>query len=418
MFYEIIPSKNHKYESLVKDTLKEYDKFFNVSYSKENFTFLFAKDVEQYRNITNTKADYAIANTFSYQRIVLATKHSAVKFKCQTDDEYNNMLRHEIAHIYMGRYMWHNWCLPIAFNEGFAGFISNQIKTRACSDDICTLFDKNVASKVFYTGGGFFIEYLITTYKKEKFLKFLALNRQTNTEDGWKKHFKSVYKKTHIEILNEMLKRNSFLDGEFSLRNFKKFINEVAANCKDTFSKTIKLNLGSDKINFKIISSQDEMKKEYKRVQEADANYFVPSLYDIKSNLIYFYALNPYKTYFRKQEYISNILFQCYRQILTTHFQKGKKQILPNWLICGVATYFAFTSKDKFSDNVTRNIFNDKKIDKMECASFVKYIVETYKKEKFLKFLKSLENINTKKQVEENFKAIYKKSVQEILKEI
>ena len=424
MFYEIIPSKNHIYESLVNDTLKEYDKFFGVSYSKENFTFIIAKDLEQYRNVTNIKADYAVANANHYNKLVYVTKHEAIKNKYSNED-YKNLLRHEISHIYMDRYMWGNRCLPMAFSEGFATFISNQIKGRTYNENLYTLFDKNVAPMVFYTGGGFFIEYLINTYKKEKFLKFLELNRKTNTQDGWKKHFKSVYKKTHSEVLNEMLIKNSFLGKKYSIPLFKKYVKDKVNEYKENFAKIFNIDLANFNISCAFTTSQDELKKKYFKIFKNKRDYHLNFLYDIKNSEITFFVFNPLKTFFKKEYYCKNIAVIVYELILRSSFLKNNISNIPNWIINGTANYFAYgidskTNPKDRKDMVKKVFHKNNNFYEVNASSglFVKYIIKTYKKEKFIKFLKSLESITSKKQIEESFKAIYKKGFKEMLKEI
>ena len=84
------------------------------------------------------------------------------------------------------------------------------------------------------------------------------------------------------------------------------------------------------------------------------------------------------------------------------------------WLSCGFGWYFSRGLKGNTCTKKIEELFDDGKnlgFIKIAGGFFIKYLIENYSKENFLKFLESFREIKNKEQVEESFIKIYGKTL-------
>ena len=389
------------------ETISEFNNFFGIEF----------KDVIVI--IVDLETFYAICcnNNISCVAITISQTIFVCDYECIKDryskEEYINLLRHEIAHIYTLGFLKYNKNVPTWFKEGVAVYLSNQVVTRKKAINIITLFNADADGSLFYNGAGIFIEYLVEKYGKEKFLKFLLLLKNLSSKKNINRCFCKIYNKSLIVMLQDLLKINEINNETLKLVDFKKFIKNKVNDYILEYGKF--LNYESKKISIPI-----------KGFLEKKNNRMLCILYIkcasestiLGDNL---YIFNPKKSYYKLSWYLNDIKFLVGKIVINKYCNNNP--FIPIWLSCGFAWYFV--NKDDILLNKSLKIdleyiFDDSTniINKVVGGGvFVKYLIDRYTREVFLKFIEMLKNIRSIVEVNAIFKKVYIKDIKEVLNE-
>ncbi len=409
MFYTISALDQCEYQEEIEKTLKEYDDFFEVNYKDEKLSFFIVPNQEMYRQISGFKEDYVVANAISYCGMIIAIEQDKIK-EIYNKRKYLKILKHELAHIYFNHFVNFRSCIPKWLSEGIAVFLAKQIGNTC--DNINTLFDKNANSYLWYMGGGIFIEYIFDKYRKEKLINFFISLRNIKSEKEIYENFNNIYGKTPNEILEEMCEENQISNEKFSELSFKKELKEKIEKYKKEYEEFSNDEFQNIEIELDCISDNQKYEND-----NNTKGVVIPTYANIENNkitlLVYDCSIN-----FIKKDYYLKTIKKAVGEIILYNFLNKNKNI-PYWFINGFATYVSdnFIFKDLDDKNVEM-LFN-KNIPETKSRTlaglFIKYLIENYKKEKFLKLVNLLKDIKSEDEVNDCFIKIYEKSLKEMV---
>ncbi len=416
MLFSISPINECLYQKEIKKTLKEYDEFFNVNYKDNKLSVFIVPTQEIYHMIEGEEEDYVVANTLPYHGKVFIIAQNEIKDKYDRN-MYLKLLKHELVHIYVSRYLKFKYFIPHWIHEGLAVFLSKQVDNRFCCKEIYSLFNKNAKNNICYSGGGIFIEYLVKEYNRENLLKFLNELKTIKSEKEINKCFLHVYGKSLKQILIEMCDESEFCEGKFSITSFKKSFEERVQEYKKEYGTFFNVDFSEVKIKVNCISNKEKFNEKYIKEKESKIFGVETSYVNLNKNVINAFPYNSRKYYIKKNYYLQTIKKAVGEIILYNFLNKNKS--IPYWFINGFATYVSdnFIFKDLDDKNIEM-LFN-KNIPETKSRTlaglFIKYLIENYKKEKFLKLVNLLKDIKSEDEVNDCFIKVYEKSLKEMV---
>jgi hypothetical protein len=192
---QVVPF-DKKYQEIIDDALKEFEKFFKVKLS-QNLCLIYLNSRQQFDDIVGRKTlpfetAYSTSNLIFMMSEVVYEKESNKKF-----DSQKNLLtlRHEICHKFFQRMAWTS--RPVWLNEGTSIYLSGQLKNYPKIENFSNflLFESSnyVDEQDVYKESGFVVQKIIEKFGKDKFLDFLKSIRSVPDNLGFLKIFNQVY---------------------------------------------------------------------------------------------------------------------------------------------------------------------------------------------------------------------------------
>lgn len=385
MIFNTILNNNKKLEKEINSCFLKYNRFFNLKMKPKDIPVYILKEKDM--------------RMFYPEKWVVGFSNHNTVFVCDGEDikdryneeAYISIIKHEIAHNFVGSYLGYRCYVPGWLEEGICVFLSGQLKTcyYAPVVNVTEFFDERKNQHIRYVFGGYFVKYLLEKYGKEKFLKYLKTFKFKKIMKVDKNNFEKIYKKTKQEVLKDVLKEN-----------FPKSLKEEIHNAKIKVKKILEEFFGEELCDIKLTVNKYLEKELY--IKDGD-------------NL---YGFNPTKIFFERKMYISYLSRYICKQFLSKYCENEN---LPSWLKEGFGVYCLKELKNNNYNEQILNILDEKtspRVKRIGGGFFIDYLFKKYKKKKFLEFLKSFKSVKTQNDINKNFKKIYQKDIKLVLKEM
>jgi hypothetical protein len=199
MIFEINSKKDKFVEDIYDKGMKELDKFFELGWIR-NTPFIFVvpdrKTIDKLRR--EKTEDWLVAWADSRSRIIYLLdkknleKESNHKYSKET---YTARIKHELTHMFVSAYSKLINIKPCWLNEGIAIYLSEQNKFKENPIKFSKFLESyDKITEGVYDESGFFVEFLIKKFGKEKLLKLIKSLKDNLTKEEFNKNFKEIYK--------------------------------------------------------------------------------------------------------------------------------------------------------------------------------------------------------------------------------
>ena len=209
--YEIKEKKDKKVETMYNKAMRELDKFFKLGWKRNKPVVIILNNRKQIDELWGCKTQSWLIAFAEENKIFLLDqknyeKESSHKY---SDKEYFQLIKHELSHLFF-RIVCKNETFKqfIWFNEGVAGFLSGQYKTRPKPEK----FDKFINQYSLWNGkayqeSAYAVKLLFDKFGKPKLLNLIKSLKNVKSQKDFNKNFKNIYgSEPTYNFFNKLLK--------------------------------------------------------------------------------------------------------------------------------------------------------------------------------------------------------------------
>ena len=211
MIFELKEKKDKELSYIYNKAMKELDEFFKLNWKINTPKIVILKtrrEIDKFKKekTPNWLVGWADGNVIYLLDRKDYEKESSHKY---SEESYYRLLKHELCHLFfehisrantMDQFIW--------FNEGVAGFLSEQYKESTKPERFLKFLNQysNWEGKA-YGESSYAVKLLVDKFGKQKLLKFIKNLRKVNSERDFKVLFKKIYRfNLNYENMNKLLK--------------------------------------------------------------------------------------------------------------------------------------------------------------------------------------------------------------------
>ncbi len=195
MIFNLNPKRDIFLEKIYYDALKKFNSFYGLKFGKGVIEIIIVKDRKTIDMLKGKKTERWLVGWANGTSVYVIDRKNYEKDSSHkySDERYSALIMHEMAHIFL-KFFANSSYKPIWIDEGMSIYLSGQNRFKkkpkkfegflGCYDKL----EENV-----YNEAGFFIEYLVKNFGKNKLLKLIKNLKEVNSKEKFEKLFKQTY---------------------------------------------------------------------------------------------------------------------------------------------------------------------------------------------------------------------------------
>ena len=178
MFYTLTKAREPSLGKSYHRAVKELNAFFGLHWVRCKPRFLIIDSRAQMDEVCDDRTpDWMVGHSLGHFIVVLALdkfgKESAERYSKR---QYEALLKHELCHLFLGRYVRSPHSLPRWISEGTCLYLAGQLefwKRPKKFQGFLGCYRQGQNNRFLYAESGFAVEILVESFGKKRFLRFL-----------------------------------------------------------------------------------------------------------------------------------------------------------------------------------------------------------------------------------------------------
>lgn len=195
MIFKITSIKDELLENIYIESMKDLKDFYEINWVENTPSINIVNDRETINLLKGRQTEDWLVGWSNGNKVYILNRDNLEKESNHKYDpeKYHALIKHELSHSFYNILTGGNY-KPIWLNDGVAVYISGQNKFKKQPTEFKKFlqFYENGGSGV-YDESGFFVEFLIEKFGKEKLLGFIKNLKSVNTESEFNELFTKEY---------------------------------------------------------------------------------------------------------------------------------------------------------------------------------------------------------------------------------
>lgn len=200
MIFELKEKKDKVVEEMYGLAMKELDEFFKLNWKRNTPKIIIIKNRKEIDKLKDKKTPAWLIAWAEEGNIYLLDRKNYEKESSHkySDETYYRLIQHELCHLFFEIVSNSNtWNQFMWFNEGVAGFLSEQYKEKKEPKKLKIFLNQYSNWKGnAYNESTYAIKYLTEKFGKQKLLTLIKSLSKIKSEKDFKKLFKKIYGST------------------------------------------------------------------------------------------------------------------------------------------------------------------------------------------------------------------------------
>lgn len=197
MILSVQQTQNKFIESIYQKAMRDLNRFFEINWKENKPQIFLIPDRKTYNLVFDKKTeDWVIGSINGDRMVFLLAPEKFEKESCHSfsKDDYRKLICHELCHCFVQEISCRGY-IPKWLDEGLSLYKAKQLKGKIRPKKPKTFlkFYDEFNYKV-YEESGFFVEALINTFGKKKFLRLLSSLSKVRNQKEFKQVFAKIYK--------------------------------------------------------------------------------------------------------------------------------------------------------------------------------------------------------------------------------
>jgi hypothetical protein len=196
MIFKIQSIKDEFLEYIYNESIKDLNDFYEINWTNNLPKIFVVDDRNTIDLLKNKKTERWVRGWAEGNKIYILNKDNTEKESSHkyNPEEYSAFIKHELSHSFYNVLAEKNY-RPIWLNDGVAVYISGQNKfNKRKPKEFCKFLEfYDHGDNELYYESGFFIEFLVEKFGKEKLLNLIKESKNAKTETKFSELFVKEY---------------------------------------------------------------------------------------------------------------------------------------------------------------------------------------------------------------------------------